>query len=263
MCVSEGSHSDAWVFVAPHPDDVALSCGALVAMLARTSPVTILTLFSATAARDDAAADSDFVAFQHARWGVDAGNVQAVRGAEDAAATAALGADVQLAHADLLDAIYRHSAYDSDAALFGDVLPEDADTVDAVATIFDRYPGRLVVPLAIGGHVDHQIALAAGRRLAARGRSVLAYADVPYVLDRDGSRLRDGLCVAGLAATPPHTWPLDDAAVVRGLDAIACYRTQLPVLFRDDLNWRPRVMSFLRVDTDGEAVARLWPLSPQ
>ncbi len=261
MCVSGANGSDGWVFVAPHPDDVALSCGALVASLARTVPVTILTLFSATAtASADDAADGAFIEFQHTRWGVDASNVHAVRSAEDVAATAALGATVVLEQADLLDAIYRHAAYDSDDALFGAVLPDDGDTVDAVETTLERYTGTLVVPLAIGRHVDHQIALAAGRRLAARGRAVLAYADVPYVLDSDGQRLRDGLRVAGLADTPPHIWPLDPDAVERGLDAIACYRTQLPVLFRDDLDWRPRIEAFLQAGADGAHVARLWPL---
>ena len=34
------------MFVSPHLDDAVLSCGALLAQLARTGPVTVLTVFS-------------------------------------------------------------------------------------------------------------------------------------------------------------------------------------------------------------------------
>src|ERR1700757_4655329 len=39
----------AVMFVSPHLDDAVLSCGALLAHLARTCPVTVLTIFSSAA----------------------------------------------------------------------------------------------------------------------------------------------------------------------------------------------------------------------
>src|SRR4051794_35360271 len=91
------------VYVAPHYDDVALSCGGTVAMDARTGAPLIVTVF---AGQPDGSL-SAFAHLQHAQWGVSEAEVIAQRRREDACAAAALGASVATRWLDFLDAIYR------------------------------------------------------------------------------------------------------------------------------------------------------------
>src|SRR5581483_1203116 len=79
------------VFVEPHFDDVALSCGgSVLAYAARGEAVLVVTIF---AGNPGAAADvTAFAAGQHARWGA-AHDPIAERQREQRAALARLGAD--------------------------------------------------------------------------------------------------------------------------------------------------------------------------
>ncbi|HEX5164724.1 MAG TPA: PIG-L family deacetylase, partial [Thermomicrobiales bacterium] len=151
------------VFVAPHPDDIALSCGGTVAQAARTGHPTIVTLFAGQPPEQV----SDFARFQHERWGIDGASVAASRRAEDEAAARALGDSVSQTWLDHLDAIYRQAAYASDDALFGTLHDDDLPLIDVlVAELAALDAAEYVVPLAAGNHVDHQLAFRAGRRLA-------------------------------------------------------------------------------------------------
>src|SRR5947209_3417864 len=114
------------VFVEPHFDDVALSCGCLVRALAeRGEPALVVTVFAGNPGVG--AEVTDFAAGQHARWG-GATDPIAERRAEQREALALLGADWQpLEH---LDAIYRGDQYLSDPDLFGAVKAGDARLAD-------------------------------------------------------------------------------------------------------------------------------------
>ena len=82
------------------------------------------------------------------------------------------------------DAIVRRRRYRSPARLFAPLRRDEAPLVEAVrATLQARVDGgcrRVVAPLGVGGHVDHQIAHAACRALV--GAEVAYYEDTPYVL---------------------------------------------------------------------------------
>jgi LmbE family N-acetylglucosaminyl deacetylase len=215
------------VFVAPHPDDVALSCGGSVALAARSGSPTIATLFSGQPTGDV----SEYAQFQHERWGIEADSVAAARRAEDEAAAKALGESVTQVWFDHLDAIYRNPAYESDQALFGKLLDDDLPLIEQLVAELAALDGaEYVVPLAAGNHVDHQLAFRAGRRLAARGANVWAYADVPYVIDKPRA-VTDRLA-RGTVREARVTY-LDDDAFERKCLAVECYPSQLPVLFRD------------------------------
>lgn len=214
------------LYVAPHPDDVALSSGGAVAIDARVQPVTVVTVF----AGQPATASTAYVKMQHERWGLDAIDVADRRRGEDRCAALALGGQVEPLWLDELDAIYRDPRYDSDEALFGKILDEDMATIDRVVAALAAFdPHELIVPLAIGHHVDHQITLRAGRRLAALGVEVWAYADLPYGLEQRALTPR----LASGVVREVRLIALDDDAFERKCRAIDCYASQLPVIFRD------------------------------
>ena len=120
------------VFVSPHLDDAALSCGGNIARLARAGTrVTVVTVF--TADQSPGSALSPLAMRTHASWGVGDQPFEARR-AEDAAACKAMGADAE--HLGLLDAIYRRSA--AGEPFYSRVLnapdPADADALMTALT---------------------------------------------------------------------------------------------------------------------------------
>lgn len=213
------------LFVAPHYDDVALSCGGLVALAARAANPRIVTVFGG----EPDHSDNPFAHFQHQRWGLAGDEVIAARRTEDACAAAALGASVRTHWLKHLDAIYRNPAYDSDEALFGSILDTDSALPARIAAdLAALAPTELYVPLAFGNHVDHQLTLAAGELLAAEGFPVWGYLDTPYVV---ALSLED--IAAATSSLERRVVPLDADTYRRRIAAVTCYASQLPVLFRD------------------------------
>lgn len=251
------------VFLAPHYDDVALSCGGTVAALAAAPgpPPLVATIFGGAPAPGDLTA---FARWQHERWGTDGGDTVAARLAEERAAADALGCAAR--SLPFLDAIYRGDHYLSDDALFGPVHPADAPLLDALVAAVAALPGladagaALYVPLAIGNHVDHQLAYGAGRVLAARGIPVLAYEDVPYALLGE-ARARRLAALAGQLGEPALV-PIG-ATLPRRLAAIGAYRSQLPTIFRFTADWAGAVADWARAVGGAVGPAeRFWPLLP-
>lgn len=240
------------VFLSPHYDDVALSCGGIVALAARLSSPLIVTVFGGQPKGEESA----FARFQRERWGLDASDVVAARRREDHCAARALGATVETRWFDYLDAIYRHPAYDSDAALFGRVLPADAGLASRIAEqVVSLDASEVHVPLALGGHVDHRIVRAAARRLVAYGLPVWGYLDIPYVLRATQEEVASS--TAGLSS---RRVILDDDALRRRQQAVACYTSQLPVLFRDIGDPDAAVRGYLERLGDGRAAEIVYRL---
>lgn len=240
------------VYLEPHFDDVALSCGGIVAsQSARGESVLVVTLFAGAPA--DRAPETAFVVEHHVKWGGAADPI-AERRREQVEALGLLGADwLPLG---FLDAIYRGGQYRSDDDLFGAVKPGDgglaAELAGTLAGLCERVGGpttRWYVPLAIGNHVDHQIALIGSAALPERH----AYEDFPYAA-ADGARPREGLGAHLQATIPIGPW-LD-----RKIDAIGRYRSQVPVLFRDDQHMARAVRDFAMRQGGGVPAERLWRL---
>jgi LmbE family N-acetylglucosaminyl deacetylase len=154
------------LYVSPHADDVAFSAaGQLAADVAAGSRVTVLTLF-------EASQDRGLASFAD----------QAARRAEDDAFAAAFA--VQLERGPWADAIVRRRRYRAPQQLFAPLRADEAPLVDEIrAALQARVDGgcrRVMAPLGVGGHVDHQVAHAACRAL--QGADVRYYEDTPYVL---------------------------------------------------------------------------------
>lgn len=214
------------VFVEPHFDDVALSCGgAVLAACQRAEPVLVVTLFAGNPGAH--AAVTDFAAGQHARWG-GAVDPIAERVREQRAALALLGADWQ--RMDWLDAIYRGDRYLSDDDLFGQIKDEGPlveEIEQALRAIALEHAGaRWYAPLGLGHHVDHQIA-----RTAAKGLRPLHYEDFPYATK------------ARPTGSPTLTVDVD---LERKIAAIGCYRSQIPTLFGDMASMERAVRGFFQ-----------------
>ena len=245
-----------WVFVSPHLDDVALSCGGAVAKAARTGAPKIVTVFAGMPGEEL----SEFAHFQHERWNLPDEDVLRRRREEDQRAAAALGESVEVHWLDFLDAIYRDADYASDDALFGPPLACDLMLAQDVYEVLRKIPTtRYVVPLAVGNHVDHQIVREAATMLLRDGAEVWAYAEVPYALDATSI----ALALTQVDHNEPVRIRLDDDALKRKLTAVEQYASQLPVLFRDRGKARDEIEALARSQGGGEAAELLWLLKPE
>jgi len=185
-----------WIYLSPHLDDVAFSCGGLVWEQTQAgTPVEIWTICTGDPPDRTLSA---FACELHTRWG---GGSQAMarRRQEDIAACRQLFAAYR--HLPYTDCIYRShpqaatDLYPDREAIFGMLHPAESDLVTALAAdLGSRLPpdAAVVCPLAIGGHVDHRLLRQAARRLPGR---LWYYADFPYArqaadeltgLERDG-----------------------------------------------------------------------------
>ncbi len=220
-----------YIYLSPHLDDAALSCGGTIAQ--HTSAGTpVLVVNVCTAAPPLGAPLSRFASLMHTRWNLSADEPVARRLREDAEALEILRADsLQL---DLLDAIYRMpEAYTDDAALFGPVAEGDqlaADVLAHLEALIRHFPEAVIyAPLGVGHHVDHLATFMAARTLSSRGASVAFYEDFPYVRSENALiRRLDEL--GGAERFLPLVTSID-STLTRKIGAIEAYASQLDVLF--------------------------------
>lgn len=118
---------------------------------------------------------------------------------------------------------------------------------------------RVFVPLGVGSHVDHQLVFEAGRRLAGKGIEVYAYEDCPYAIHTPAG-VEARLDRLGDAIGRPLIVPIGHGLEKR-IEAIACYRSQVPVIFRFTADFRGTVAEFAR-KTGGPLgpAERFWPV---
>ena len=243
----------AVVAVSPHLDDGVLSCGALLAYLARRCDVTVATVFTAACPhpwslplrRQSRAGDMDAeVLYEHRR-------------AEDAAVLAEAGAAA--VHFGLPDAPYRRVGDSSSSApgrwrlpayptlrfdaARGRIARTDAGLATEVGARIGevvRASGAVAVfaPLGIGRHVDHLITRHAAESLRTH---TIYYSDFPYtetaVPDQGFVRR---------AALAPHPWLSGRAENTK---RILGYRTQVPGLFPHGVPTRPEIYWIPAIDS--------------
>lgn len=146
-------------FVQPHLDDIALSCGGLVAQrVAAGHRVVVISLFTRTRHRTS----------------------ERRRAAEDAAACRVAGAErLDLGFDDAPDRAQLALTF---TALMLDAVVEPALVRDVKAALRTQLAAlgatEVWYPLAIGQHIDHRTAFAA--RVAPRGARLRFYVDRPY-----------------------------------------------------------------------------------
>ena len=248
------------VFLSPHFDDAALSCGGWAAVAAAAGAAGLcVTLFAAPPPAGEPL--SPYAQRLHARWGEsDPQGGNALRRAEDAAAAALLGLDVLWL--DYPDAIYRHGRYLGHDPIFGAVHADEAGLPAALAAAItaglaarDLAGARLYAPLGLGHHVDHQLTFLAATILAAAGWDVLYYDDFPYASQPQAHAARFLELGAAGPAFRPH-YAAIDAGIETKIAAIAAYPSQLSSLFPSPDAMPPAVREYAAaVAAEGAAVA--------
>ena len=242
------------IFVSPHLDDAALSCGGAIAhLVGGGASVTVVTVFTA----DPPAGQplSTLAHRAHASWEL-GDRPFAARRDEDLAAMQLLGAHAE--HLGLLDAIYRRSA--SGEALYSDPLvspaAEDAERFlpRLVAAIEASALGaspltRVFCPAATGGHVDHTLARQAAEQVVDAER-IVYYSEYPY-------SARPGVSAgvpSDAAAFSLHTLTLTADELDARIEAVASYASQLRGLFPSQAE-RLREIASARIPVVGRRLA--------
>lgn len=251
------------IYLSPHLDDVALSCGGLIHRQVQAgTAVLVLTIFAGPPLHSEL---SSFAAELHAHWGHLTEPV-AVRRREDKKAMRLLGADY--IHLGYPDAIYRFddtsSLYLCDEDLFGPLHPSDlklvAQLTEAIMEMHSPRQSTIYAPLAVGNHVDHQLVREAALMLHRKSYPVTLYEDYPYVevpkaLTRELERI-------GTDRWTEEVQDFDEENLAMKIKAIAAYASQMDKLFGGTEVMAERVRDYsLALCPEERYGERYWRLS--
>lgn len=232
----------AALFVSPHLDDVAFSCGGTLAKLAREEwSVTLATVFTRSVA------DPRGFALE---CQLDKGlppevDYMDTRRAEDREFARSIGGPqrkaVEVAHLDHAEA--PHRGYESAPSLFGGVREGDevfrGISDDLASLLASVSPDIVFVPQGLGGHVDHLQTIEAVREVflgrdgsinppgAHRTPRLFWFRDAPYAIRAEASGRPDFLP----DTVEETSFPLSGNDLERKLRACGAYATQLGFQF--------------------------------
>ncbi len=225
------------LFLSPHLNDAALSCGGLAARLsAQGWRVTFATLFTASVPNPQG-----FALHEQTSKGVPPHvDYMALRRREDVEAARHLSVS-RVVHLPLPDA--SHRGYAGPEALLGGILPYDeidqplADHLRRLAE--EERPDLILAPQAVGGHVDSRMVLRAVRQ--ARLPSVHAFwRDVPFVMRRGAAPAQE---------MPDAPWEVAVEVtdfLRQRVQACSAYRSQLGHLFGGEARMAETIVGFAR-----------------
>lgn len=264
------------IYLSPHYDDASLSCGgAIHQQIQAGQKVLVITICAAVPNPDEPL--SAFAKALHKAWRQPK-DVVAARRAEDKASMAILGTDYQWLN--FTDCIYRgdiqHNLwyYTDDTELFGQIHAADLILAEriaqTIAASIANSAGMIYGPLAVGHHVDHQLAYAAARQLQQHGWPVAFYEDYPYS-DPNYPFTRAPLTVeqhhtlaTTLAAmqttTPlqPQLRYLSEENLQAKVESVRAYGSQLATLFGSEAAMAANIRSYALRVGQGQAAERIW-----
>jgi LmbE family N-acetylglucosaminyl deacetylase len=241
-----------WIYLSPHPDDVALSCGGL--LWEQASNGDRPQVWTICAGDPPPGPLSPFAAALQNRWKTGAAASQQRR-LEDINSCRFLQAGFR--HFPVPDCIYRRDKgesiylYASEESLFGPLDKREMGLVERLKeALAQTLPegAQLVCPLGVGGHVDHRLTRLAGERL---GGVCWYYADYPYILDHGDQ----------MAQFIPPTWeetwfPISAAGMEAWEAAVAAHRSQISTFWPDPDAMRAALRAYAR-QAGGELGVRL------
>ena len=212
------------LFLSPHLDDVAFSCGATLAVLKSLGwQVALVTVFTRSVLRPSGFA----LACQTDKGLAPEVDYMELRRQEDEHFAAMMRVD-RMIWAGLMEA--PHRGYGSPAELFQ--APREDDTiggrmVERLTPLMERLRPELVLaPQSLGGHVDHVQVTRLLPRLGVPESRTLWYRDTPYAVRQPGARPD--------ASLPAESRPLVVDVrneLPRKVAGCQCYRTQVGFQF--------------------------------
>jgi len=235
-----------WIFLSPHFDDVALSCGGLVWELARQgNRVEIWTICSGL---PPDLTLPPFARQLHERWRTGGPETVELRRLEDEEACRRLG--VLPRTFGVPDCIYRRLPGSSEPLVQGEedlykpVHPAEESLVTALAQDLEGVlpPGaQLASPLGLGRHVDHRLTRTAAEMAAAHAKaaSLVYYADYPYVV-----RPAAGLDLAADPHLEIVAYPISTPALQAWQAAIEAYASQLSTFWSGPEEMRAAIAEY-------------------
>ncbi|RKH10540.1 PIG-L family deacetylase [Corallococcus sp. CA047B] len=236
------------LFISPHLDDVAFSCGGTLAALKQKGwTVALVTVFTRSVPEPKGFA----LQCQTSKGLGPEVDYMALRREEDRAFVKRLGVDVSV-WGDLEEA--PHRGYASPAELFQP--PRASDVVGAWVrgclrpVLWELKPDRVFVPQALGGHVDHVQVVRAVQGLGIPGNRILYYRDTPYAV-RQPDALPDATLPQGLQPLAVDI----TKHLSRKLEGCACYSSQLGFQFGGEEGLAPTLTAFHQRE------ARAWGLT--
>ncbi len=215
------------IILSPHLDDAVLSLGSHIERWKETHSVTVLSLF--TSMHDPVSPPAYSQAILDRYHISDTATYSRIRLQEEHAALQVLG--VSGAQLGLIDGGFRSTAgiitYPTAQELFsGNIAPSDHTILRTLHLLWHTtfVPGDIIlVPAGIGRHADHLITRLSVKNLGTR-INIWQYLDFPYAMQ--SSTLLWNYSFKKLFST--HS----SAALTRKkLAALACYKTQMPLLF--------------------------------
>ena len=224
------------LFLSPHLDDVAFSCGGTLARLqARGWKVVLATVFTHSVPHPTGFA----LACQTDKGIGPEVDYMALRREEDEDFALLLRVDERLC-LDLPEAPHRGYVK---ATLFQEPLAEDligpAMKERLAPLVREHAPALVFVPQALGGHVDHVQLVRMLPALGLEASRVLWYRDTPYAVRQPDAR-PDGSLPAGLRPIAVDV----TAQMPRKTDGCNCYRTQVDFQFGGAASVGPTLDAF-------------------
>lgn len=239
-----------WIYLSPHFDDAAYSCGGLIWEQAHSGDrIEIWTLCAGDPPPGPLSLYAEAI---HQRWQTGTQAV-AARRQEDEAACRILGGESR--RFSLPDCIYRRLPSGEplifkDDDLFTPLRPEETGLVEWLSGKLGRSlppEAALVAPLSLGGHMDHRLARAAAER---QTNPLYFYADFPYVVMQP----------VDLSAWIHASWyemlrTISRPGLAAWQDAVAAYVSQSSTFWPSDAAMRDQMRAYWE-STGGKG--RLW-----
>lgn len=261
------------IFIEPHFDDVAFSCGGLLAELhSFGSRVDIVTVFTEGPSSEEAL--SPLAQRFHQEWKTEK-NPYLKRREEAEAATRPL--DAKIHWLGLREALYRDPTLTSleDLLVPGRDPKRDSSFQEVLETLEQFFEEKLperrscspsnptvlvFAPLGAGGHLDHTLVHESIRALTRKRPSIETwyYEDFPYVLDIDALKRRVGrLKGRWLTATVEVSSTIEDRVALSSR-----YSSQVKSIFQSKERLRERIRGYASyVGTPGRPRERFWKKS--
>jgi LmbE family N-acetylglucosaminyl deacetylase len=258
--IAHGQHElGTWIYLSPHLDDVAFSCGGLVWEQVQSGQLA--QVWTICAGDPPPGPVSPFAQSLQDRWGVGKSSGEERR-QEDRLSCSLLGANPL--HFPIPDCIYRRELdsgeflYPSEESLFGPLHPAEGNLVARLANLLTEVIStsasenvHLVCPLTIGGHVDHSLTRTAVERFEPNKLSgrIWYYADFPYVLD-------DSALLIQLANDKweSHVFPITPPGLQAWQYSVAAHASQISTFWSSI----PEMEASIRSYCEGTGGVRLW-----